>query len=148
MIFTHVDFVTNSDSGVAGVPPDKPATIQGISDVNAAPTFAGLNHRVTIGAFTTYRLSRITTWKAWQVDYDAQQAAIAAAADKAAKEAAEPDLKMLIDQAQGAIDANKTFLALQSPTNAQVLAQVKALTQQMNKLIPATTRLVIGKNLA
>ena len=40
-----------------------------------------------------------------------------------------------------ALDANKTFLAIASPTNAQVSAQVRALTQQMNGVI----RLVLNK---
>lgn len=37
--------------------------------------------------------------------------------------------------AAGALTSNKAFLALTSPTNAQVLAQVKALTRQQNGLI-------------
>lgn len=43
-------------------------------------------------------------------------------------------------QAANAIDANKTFLAISAPSNAQVLAQTKALTRQVNAVI----RLVIG----
>ena len=41
----------------------------------------------------------------------------------------------LYEQARTAIVGNKQFLALSSPTNAQTLAQVKALTRQMNGLI-------------
>jgi hypothetical protein len=44
-------------------------------------------------------------------------------------------------QADAALTANRTYLQIASPTNAQVAAQVRALTQQNNKLI----RLVIGK---
>lgn len=35
----------------------------------------------------------------------------------------------------GAITANSTYLAIGSPSNAQVLAQVRSLTQQTNALI-------------
>lgn len=38
-------------------------------------------------------------------------------------------------QATQALDTNRTFLANASPTNAQTLAQVKALTRQNNGLI-------------
>jgi hypothetical protein len=34
-----------------------------------------------------------------------------------------------------ALASNKTFLALQTPTNAQVVAQVRALTRQVSALI-------------
>ena len=44
-------------------------------------------------------------------------------------------------QANTALDSNRTYLAIASPTNAQVVAQVRALTQQMNGVI----RLVLGK---
>lgn len=44
-------------------------------------------------------------------------------------------------QANGALDVNRTYLALAAPTNAQVVAQVRALTQEMNGVI----RLVLGK---
>jgi hypothetical protein len=38
-------------------------------------------------------------------------------------------------RAQLALDANATFLALASPTNAQTLAQVQTLTKECNGLI-------------
>lgn len=41
----------------------------------------------------------------------------------------------LKERALQALDTNNTFLALTAPTNVQVLAQVKALTRQMNALI-------------
>ena len=68
--------------------------------------------------------------------------AAAQAREQAAKEAAEPDMVVIRDQAQNAIDANGTFLGLGSPTNAQVLAQVRALTQQNNRIIKALVRLI------
>ena len=44
-------------------------------------------------------------------------------------------------QATTALDTNRTFIALASPTQAQTLAQVKALSRQMNGLI----RLQLGQ---
>ena len=45
------------------------------------------------------------------------------------------------EQARTALTGNRTFLAVAAPTNAQVGAQVKALTRQMNGLI----RLTLGE---
>lgn len=47
----------------------------------------------------------------------------------------------LVDRAATALQANRDFLALASPTNAQTLAQVKALTRQNTALI----RLALGR---
>lgn len=44
----------------------------------------------------------------------------------------------IVGKAQTALGANATFLALSPPTNAQVVAQVQALTRQMNALIKLT----------
>ena len=52
-----------------------------------------------------------------------------------------PDRKALADVAQQAIADNATFLALGTPSNAQVLAQVRALTRQNNQLIRRLTQL-------
>lgn len=43
--------------------------------------------------------------------------------------------RSLRDKALQALQANATFLALASPTNAQTLAQVKLLTREVNGLI-------------
>jgi hypothetical protein len=44
-------------------------------------------------------------------------------------------------QATTALDNNRTYLAVGAPTNIQVVAQLRAVTQQMNGVI----RLVLGK---
>jgi hypothetical protein len=41
----------------------------------------------------------------------------------------------LVSRALGALASNASFLGLGAPTNAQVLAQVQALTRQVNALI-------------
>lgn len=46
-------------------------------------------------------------------------------------------------KARNALTSNKAFLQDNTPTNAEVLAQVRALTRQMNGLI----RLIIGSDL-
>jgi hypothetical protein len=47
----------------------------------------------------------------------------------------QPERKSVRQAASNAIADNDTFLALASPTNPQVLAQVKRLTQQNNRII-------------
>lgn len=70
--------------------------------------------------------------------YTAEENAEADARGAAA--AAEANRATLTEQAKAALGGNRTFLALASPTNAQTLAQVKALTRQMNAII----RLAVG----
>lgn len=53
----------------------------------------------------------------------------------------EANRAILTDRAATALDANRTFLALASPTNAQTLAQVKTLTRECTALI----RLVLDR---
>ena len=64
-----------------------------------------------------------------QVDLNAAVAAAAAEATTIA------NMSDLLAKAAAAQTNNATFLALASPTNAQTLAQVKALTRQCNALI-------------
>lgn len=47
----------------------------------------------------------------------------------------------LVSRADTALTGNKTYLAIASPTNAQVAAQVKTLTQQNSAVI----RLLLGR---
>lgn len=61
-----------------------------------------------------------------------------AALDQAATE--QTNETTIRDKATQALADNKTFLALSSPSNAQVVAQVKALTRQNNALIRLVLR--------
>lgn len=65
----------------------------------------------------------------------AQPNADEVAADRSANEST------IRQRADAALQANRDFLALASPTNAQTLAQVKALTRQNNGLI----RLILNR---
>lgn len=47
-------------------------------------------------------------------------------------------MRQLLDRAPAAFANNQAFLALNSPTNAQTLAQVQALTRQVNALFKLT----------
>ena len=54
--------------------------------------------------------------------------------------AASVNEKALRDKAATALTANQAFLDLASPSNAQVLAQVRLLTRQINALIRLTVK--------
>jgi hypothetical protein len=47
------------------------------------------------------------------------------------------------DNATAAFNANATYIALAAPSTAQNTAQIKALTQQMQRVIKALARLSI-----
>jgi hypothetical protein len=52
------------------------------------------------------------------------------------KEATDANNRATVEsQAKTALDGNRTYLAIATPTNAQVAAQVRALTRQANGLI-------------
>ena len=61
--------------------------------------------------------------------------------DELAADTATANNATIRTQATTALDTNRTFIALASPTQAQTLAQVKALSRQMNGLI----RLQLGQ---
>lgn len=63
----------------------------------------------------------------------------AQADERAEADQADTNGKTLLEQIAGALVGNRAFLDLVAPTNAQSVAQVKALTRQMN----AVVRLVI-----
>lgn len=58
-----------------------------------------------------------------------------ATARQAAEVQAESNEKTILQQAADALAGNTAFLNIASPSNAQTLAQVKALTRQNNKII-------------
>lgn len=64
----------------------------------------------------------------------------AAADARAAETAAATNAQTLRDKATAALAGNATYLALATPSNAQVAAQVKALTRQVNALIRLEVR--------
>lgn len=59
----------------------------------------------------------------------------AEADERDATEALVTNQRSIEGKAVAALDANNTYLALQSPSNAQVVAQVRLLTRQNNALI-------------
>jgi len=81
----------------------------------------------------------VTLTLAEQADYDARVAAAPAAA--AALAAVMANQSMLQQRAQAALVANATYLALATPTAAQVGAQVALLTKECTALI----RLLLNK---
>lgn len=69
--------------------------------------------------------------------FDMSPAAVAAREDSK-----EPLLADLKAQAAGAVTTNNAFIAIASPSNAQVLAQVKALTLQNTRIIRGLYRVI------
>lgn len=95
---------------------------------------AGLSSTVVLNG-TTIELAALTEAKraAAQAVVDAHPPSALAAADSAnAQQVNETTIR---DRANQALATNTTFLAITSPTNAQVSAQVKALTRQNQGLI-------------
>ena len=86
----------------------------------------------------------LTGWNAAKLGPQPDAATLAAVtqeqvdAAKAAKNPEKRDLKALAAQA---VADNAAYLQLTSPTNAQVAAQVRKLTQQNQRVIPRLTQL-------
>lgn len=79
----------------------------------------------------------------WTVEADVDAATLKAAVDAAPDDptpARKANEQQIRDKAAQALTANATYLALGTPTNAQNLAQIRALTRECNGLI----RLVLG----
>ena len=83
-----------------------------------------------------------TITRAFTAEELAQRQADEAAwlAQAAAQAVTDGNRTTLTDRAATALQANRDFLALAAPTNAQTLAQVKALTRQNTAII----RLLLG----
>lgn len=81
--------------------------------------------RTLIETTATYRRYRITNAAGVEIGEDRE--AILSGADANAQD--------LQDKARNAIQANKNFLAIASPTNAQVIQQVQTLTKENTALI-------------
>ena len=80
----------------------------------------------------------VTRWDDAGAQLDQRAYTPAEKADKAARAATETkqaNTRTVEDRARAALTANATFRALQSPTNAQVLAQVRRLTAECSGLI-------------
>jgi hypothetical protein len=57
------------------------------------------------------------------------------AADAAWREARMPERKAMRDAVAAALTTNTAFLAIQNPTNAQLRDQLRAVTQQMTRVL-------------
>jgi hypothetical protein len=91
------------------------------------------------GAAGTYTKRDATGAQIAQRALTADEAAALAAED--ARNAADTNGATLRQQAAAALTANRAYVALASPSAAQTTAQVKALSQQNNKIM----RLVLGQ---
>lgn len=68
------------------------------------------------------------------------------AATQTYQDAQEPDLVNLRNQATTALSAIQTYLAIPSPTQAQVVAEVRAIDQRQQQIIKALARLIQRTN--
>lgn len=130
-----VRFYSQVTNAPVGIPSDWPESTIEID--SALPVTAGRT-RMTLAQFASYKAARQASYDSWFASWNATMVAQKAAD----RDAGEPDLATIRDQAAQSVTDNNTFLAIGSPTNAQVLAQVQKLSQQNNKIIKALGRLV------
>lgn len=90
----------------------------------------------TAGTYTAWDVNGVQTA---QRPLTSDEIADLAAMDTAAAQGS--NQSTIRQAAQNALAANTTYLGIASPSNTQVAAQVKALTQQNNRII----RLIIGQ---
>jgi transcriptional accessory protein Tex/SPT6 len=89
----------------------------------------------TTGTYTEYDADGTQTLaRPYTAEEQSDATERATASTQAANEAT------LLQKASAAVQGNRDFLALTAPTNAQVVAQVKALTRQNNALIRLIVR--------
>jgi hypothetical protein len=112
---------------VAAVP------IQGLAFLNAAAT----PPTVRIEWATAPTAPQIATANSIIAAWD-----WSAAADQAARDADEPDLAALRDQATQAVADINAYLAIGSPTQAQAIAEVRAIDLRQRAIIKALGRIV------
>lgn len=85
--------------------------------------------------YTTYRLNPADTGYVVQQDHYDGGSVQETMVPVSGAPAAVVNFNSLVSKAQAAITANQTFLAIGSPTQAQAVAQVQALTRQMDAVI-------------
>ena len=91
----------------------------------------------TIGSIVTGPVAGV--WTITAPDSVSQETLDGFAAQAHAEIIAHNNALALMDKGRAALVINADFLALGAPTNAQVLAQTKALTRQVNALIRLQT---------
>ncbi len=140
---THIDFTTVSETAnPLGLPAGWPAEQRGIRDESAPMTYP-INHRLTWTEFLAYLEPMRPAYDVRVAQLLVDEEAAQLVTEQVTRDANEPDMALLRDQAQAAINANITYLALSPPNNAQVIVQVQRLTQQNIRIIRALVRLVI-----
>ncbi len=130
-----VKFYSQLTDKPAGIPDSWPGLVLEVGDDDASqPGFT----RMSVSEYADYRALHQSEYDAWSNPIAAGEPARLAAF----KDSKEPDLSTIRDQATQAAVDNAAFLAIASPSNAQVLVQVKALTQQNSKIIKALGRII------